>query len=106
VEGDKRYLMYTFGSVSGLHYRKDLFDQAKIDVNSIKTWDDWAAALTKLTVDKSGKHPDQAGFDPNNVAQWGFAEARLKNKNYFDSQVEAAMLGLGQALLTPDIKAN
>ncbi|HEV7665964.1 MAG TPA: extracellular solute-binding protein, partial [Chloroflexota bacterium] len=24
VDGDKRYLMYTFGSVSGLHYRKDL----------------------------------------------------------------------------------
>ncbi|HEV7663511.1 MAG TPA: extracellular solute-binding protein, partial [Chloroflexota bacterium] len=66
----------------------------------------WTAALLKLTVDKSGKHPDQAGFDPNNVAVWGFTEARLKTKNDFDSQLECAMLGLGQPLLTPDIKAN
>jgi multiple sugar transport system substrate-binding protein len=106
VEGDKRYLMYTFGSISGLHYRKDLFDQAKIDMASIKTWDDWAAALVQLTVDKSGKHPDQAGFDANNVTTWGFTEARLKTKNDFDSQLELAMLGLGQPLLTKDVKAN
>jgi multiple sugar transport system substrate-binding protein len=98
--------MYTFGSVSGLHYRKDLFEQAKIDADSIKTWDDWAAALVKLTVDKAGKHPDQPGFDANNVSTWGFTEARLKNKNDFDSQVEAAMIPLGQTLLTQDVKAN
>jgi multiple sugar transport system substrate-binding protein len=106
VVGDKRYLMYTFGSVSGLHYRKELFQQAKVDPAAIKTWDDWAAALTKVCVDKSGKHPDQAGFDPNNVAVWGFTEARLVTKNDFDSELEAAMLGLGQTLLTPDAKAN
>jgi multiple sugar transport system substrate-binding protein len=106
VEGDKRFLMYTFGSISGLHYRKDMFDQAKIDPAAIKTWDDWTAALVRLCVDSSGKHPDQAGFDANNVTTWGFTEARLKTKNDFDSQMELAMLGLGQPLLTKDIKAN
>jgi multiple sugar transport system substrate-binding protein len=106
VEGDKRFLMYTFGSISGLHYRKDMFDQAKIDPAAIKTWDDWTAALVRLCVDSSGKHPDQAGFDANNVTTWGFTEARLKTKNDFDSQMELAMLGLGQPLLTKDVKAN
>jgi ABC-type glycerol-3-phosphate transport system substrate-binding protein len=106
VEGDKRYLMYTFGSISGLHYRKDLFEQAKIEPASIKTWDEWAASLVRLCVDSSGRHPDQPGFDANNVTMWGFTEARLKTKNDFDSQMELAMLGLGQPLLTKDVKAN
>ncbi|MGH2459077.1 MAG: extracellular solute-binding protein [Chloroflexota bacterium] len=106
VFGDKRYLVYTFGSVSGLHYRKDLLKKANLNVADLNTWDKWSQALQKLCVDKNGKHPSETGFDPKNVAVWGFTEARQKTANDFDSQMEAAMLGLGQPLLTQDARAN
>ncbi|MGQ9556138.1 MAG: hypothetical protein ACUVWR_18710, partial [Anaerolineae bacterium] len=28
--------------------------------------------LMALTIDKNGKHPNEAGFDPENVEQWGY----------------------------------
>src|SRR5579883_6924 len=106
VVGDKRYLVYTFGNVSGLHYREDLMQQAGIKAEDLNTWDKWSQALQKLAVDKNGKHPGESGFDPKNVAVWGFTDARQKSANDFDSQLEATMLGLGQPLLTQDVKAN
>jgi multiple sugar transport system substrate-binding protein len=36
------------------------------DVNTLRT------IAMKLTVDKNGKTPNDAGFDPDNIAQWGF----------------------------------
>ncbi len=38
-----------------------------------KTWDELVAFGKKLTIDKNGKHSDEAGFDPKNVTQWGYS---------------------------------
>jgi len=56
----------------GTWVNKGLFDKAGLDATNppkdAQEFIDWA---TKLTVDANGKHPDEAGFDANNVAQWG-----------------------------------
>lgn len=51
----------------------DLFDKAKLAYpDETWDWDKFLAAAKALTVDKNGKHPDDKGFDPDNVQQWGF----------------------------------
>ncbi len=58
------------------YYNADMFDQAGITPPGFKDdelWD-WDTLLTnakQLTVDANGRHPDDAGFDPDNVQQWG-----------------------------------
>ncbi|MCO6006920.1 sugar ABC transporter substrate-binding protein [Actinoallomurus purpureus] len=66
-----------FGVV-GLLYNKNLFKKAGVQMPANLTWaPDGSGTLLqvarKLTVDASGKHPDQPGFDPNKVQQYGFA---------------------------------
>lgn len=57
----------------GLWVNPDLFAAAGLDPNVPPTNnDEFVAMATKLTIDANGKHPDEEGFDPNNVAQWGF----------------------------------
>jgi multiple sugar transport system substrate-binding protein len=63
--------------IVGMLYNKDLFDKANIQMPKTLTWaPDGSGTLLdtarKLTVDKNGKHPDQPGFDKNNVKQYGF----------------------------------
>ncbi|MCG5217967.1 ABC transporter substrate-binding protein [Streptosporangium sp. KLBMP 9127] len=41
------------------------------DAASAWTWDQLVQNAFKLTVDQSGKHPDEAGFDPKQVRQFG-----------------------------------
>jgi ABC-type glycerol-3-phosphate transport system substrate-binding protein len=52
-----------------------LFEQAGIDWMKIRsqgwTWDEFIAAAQLLTVDENGKHPNEEGFDADNVATWG-----------------------------------
>ncbi|MEW6227930.1 MAG: sugar ABC transporter substrate-binding protein [Bacillota bacterium] len=51
----------------------DLFDKAKLAYpDQTWDWDKFLAAAKALTLDKNGKHPDDKGFDPENVLQWGF----------------------------------
>ncbi|MGE5571823.1 MAG: ABC transporter substrate-binding protein [Bacillota bacterium] len=51
----------------------DLFDKAKLAYpDETWDWDKFLAAAKALTADKNGKHPDDKGFDPDNVQQWGF----------------------------------
>lgn len=54
----------------------DVFEKAGIDWMKIRkdgwTWDEFIAAAQKLTVDKNGKHPTDAGFDPANIQTWGW----------------------------------
>jgi len=40
--------------------------------------DEFIALATKLTLDGNGKHPDEAGFDPENVVQWGTFASWMK----------------------------
>lgn len=59
-----------------LYYNKDLFDELGVDVPSndpdeVWDWEELLNIATQLTVDTSGKHPGDAGFDATNVDRWG-----------------------------------
>jgi multiple sugar transport system substrate-binding protein len=56
--------------VHGLFYNKDMFTKAGITTPPA-TGADLIADAQKLTVDANGKHPTDAGFDPNNVKVYG-----------------------------------
>ncbi|WP_270168069.1 ABC transporter substrate-binding protein [Paenibacillus sp. SYP-B4298] len=53
----------------GLLYNKEMFSKAGVSAPS--TGEEWIAAAQKLTIDKNGKHPNEEGFDENNVVQYG-----------------------------------
>lgn len=56
-----------------LYVNKSLFDEAGISYpDESWTWDDFIDAATKLTLDKSGNHAGEAGFDRESTVQWGF----------------------------------
>ncbi|HEY6014631.1 MAG TPA: extracellular solute-binding protein, partial [Candidatus Limnocylindrales bacterium] len=87
---------------SFIFYNKDLFDEAGLptpptkvgDLYDGKPWDlDALRTLSmKLTVDKNGKDATQAGFDPNNIVQWGFEAQYMDNYNL---RAESAFFGAG-----------
>jgi multiple sugar transport system substrate-binding protein len=55
-----------------LYYNKDMFDKAGVKYPSEDwTWEDLKKTAAKLTLDTSGKNADDAGFDSNNVKQFG-----------------------------------
>ncbi|WNR46031.1 ABC transporter substrate-binding protein [Paenibacillus roseipurpureus] len=62
-----------------LFYNKDLLKKAGYDqVPSDLAWNPkdggtFLQFLQKLTLDKNGKHPNESGFDPKNIKQYGFA---------------------------------
>lgn len=56
-----------------LYINRDLFDKAGVAYPDASwNWDKFTEAAKKLTLDQSGKHPDEAGFDAENIKQWGF----------------------------------
>ncbi|WP_420000122.1 ABC transporter substrate-binding protein [Streptomyces boninensis] len=62
----------------GLLYNKDLFKKAGVKMPEKLTWapdgsGTFLPLLRKLTVDKSGKHPGDSGFNAKQVKHWGFA---------------------------------
>ena len=59
-----------------LFYNKDMFDRAGVpyppaDVANAWTWDQFVDAAKKLTFDTAGRNPGAAGFDRNNIRQYG-----------------------------------
>ncbi|OEO32021.1 hypothetical protein VW23_013535 [Devosia insulae DS-56] len=81
-------------NTSGFFYRKDLFEQAGIDINSIATWDDLIAAGPKLkeatgaslfALDKAATVADSANL-------WQLLTA-LQNSFYFNGNGEITMNG-------------
>ncbi len=59
-----------------LFYNKETFIKEGIElppaeVGKAWTWDKFLEVAKKLTVDKNGKHPDDPGFDPENIKQYG-----------------------------------
>jgi multiple sugar transport system substrate-binding protein len=59
-----------------LYYNKKMFDEAKVEyppasADNAWTWDQFVAAAKKLTKDKNGKTPNDAGFDAKNIVQYG-----------------------------------
>jgi multiple sugar transport system substrate-binding protein len=64
------------GGVILLWYNKELFRQAGVNpppanINSAWTWDQFVDAAKKLTKDSSGRTPNDAGFNYDNVVQFG-----------------------------------
>ncbi len=57
-------------NMHGIYYNKDLYEKAGITA-APKTGDELIATAQKLTLDKNGKHPNEAGFDENNIVQYG-----------------------------------
>jgi multiple sugar transport system substrate-binding protein len=70
---------YGIGScwvVHHLYYNADILQKAGVeppptDPAKAWTWDQFLTNARKLTLDSAGKHPDEAGFDKDNVQQWG-----------------------------------
>lgn len=59
-----------------MYYNKDMFDKAGVaypptSIDNAWTWDQFVSTAKQLTLDKNGKHPDDAGFDANNITQYG-----------------------------------
>lgn len=65
-----------------LYYNKDMFDKAGVPyppsaLDKAWTWDEFVATAKKLTIDKNGKHPDEEGFDSQNIVQYGASVENL-----------------------------
>jgi multiple sugar transport system substrate-binding protein len=65
-----------------LYYNKKLFDAAKVSyppasADKAWTWDQFVQAAKKLTKDKNGKTPNDAGFDAKNIVTFGADFNRL-----------------------------
>jgi len=60
---------------TALWYDEDAIKEAGVTVPAtaanVWNWDQFVAAADKLTVDQSGKHPSDSGFNPNAVARYG-----------------------------------
>ncbi len=61
-------------NMHALYYNTELFEKAGI-AQPPKTGEELIATGQKLTVDKNGKHPNEAGFDADNVTQYGLGFA-------------------------------
>lgn len=82
--------VFMSGTVTGNHilvfYNPALLEAAGVEPSTpdnLWTWDDLIANATILTVDASGKHLGEAGFDAQNVVQWGFMP-RLDNEKVWE----------------------
>ncbi|TCL64253.1 carbohydrate ABC transporter substrate-binding protein (CUT1 family) [Hydrogenispora ethanolica] len=53
-----------------LYYNKELLDKAGV-ASAPQNLEEFIKAGQKLTIDKNGKNAGEAGFDPNNVIQYG-----------------------------------
>lgn len=59
-----------------LYYNADLFDEMGITPPGFKDdeiweWDEFVEIAKQLTVDVNGRHPDDSGFDAENIERWG-----------------------------------
>jgi len=59
-----------------IYYNADVFAEAGVEPPSNDpelawTWPQFLEAATALTVDAAGKHPNESGFDAENIQRWG-----------------------------------
>lgn len=74
--GGKTYGAYTAAECQVMFYNKKVLEEAGVPLPPSKydeawSWDEFAANLKKITVDKNGKHPGEAGFDDKNIVRYG-----------------------------------
>jgi multiple sugar transport system substrate-binding protein len=84
-----------------MYYNKAMFDTAGVayppaSVDKAWTWDQFVDAAKKLTLDKNGKHPTDAGFDDQNITQYG---ALVENLTW---QLEWPVLSNGGGFFSAD----
>lgn len=58
-----------------IYYNADIFEKEGIEPPSNDpaeawTWDEFLTIANQLTIDVNGKHPDEAGFDRDNMERW------------------------------------
>jgi multiple sugar transport system substrate-binding protein len=59
-----------------IYYNADIFTETGIeppsnDPAAAWSWDEFVQIAKELTVDTAGNHPDDVGFDPENIDRWG-----------------------------------
>ena len=69
--------------VVNIYYNKEFFDKQDMEYPPTKvedawTWEEFVDIARKFTVDRNGKHPGEAGFDPKNIETYG-----VSNFTYF-----------------------
>jgi multiple sugar transport system substrate-binding protein len=84
-----------------LYYNKDMFDKAGVpyppnSADRAWTWDEFVAAAKKLTFDTNGRTPNDAGFNRNQIRQYG---AMVETLTW---QLEVWALSNGSGFYSPD----
>ncbi|TDX03563.1 sugar ABC transporter substrate-binding protein [Kribbella sp. VKM Ac-2566] len=76
----KTYGTQSANEIMALWYSKPALKDAGIETPPAEadkawSWDTFVQNAYKLTVDQNGKHPDQDGFDPKRIRQYGVSAA-------------------------------
>ncbi|MHB8731113.1 MAG: ABC transporter substrate-binding protein [bacterium] len=78
----------------------DLWKAAGLDPNKLPTAGaDFVAAAKKLTADGAGRHPDDQGFDPRTIRQYGLG---MMNNHHGFYMFYALLAQQGDPFLAPD----
>ena len=97
---DNKQYGVPFGiNMHALYYNKDMFDEAGID-NAPVTGEEFVEAARKLTIDNNGLNATEAGFDKNNIVQYGLGFAQNHHTFY---QTYALMNQQGYNPFTADM---
>ena len=89
---DVQYAVPLDSHMHGLFYNKDLFEEYGI-TKAPETGDELIETAIKLTIDKNGKHPDEDGFDENNIIQYGLG---MGMNHHLLSQFQTLMCQQGE----------
>ena len=83
-----------------MYYNQDMFRTAGISAPKSMadswSWDQFLDAARRLTLDSAGRNPGQAGFDRNNIVQYG---AMIENLTW---QLEVWTVSNGGGFFSPD----
>ncbi|GAB3825942.1 ABC transporter substrate-binding protein [Kribbella italica] len=109
----KTYGTQSANEIMSLWYNKAAFTEAGVTAPPAEaakawTWDTFVDTAYKLTVDQEGRHPDEAGFDPKRIRQYG-ASAGLgatvwhplllsRGINFTDEAAKKSMLDTPEAI--------
>jgi multiple sugar transport system substrate-binding protein len=84
----------------------DLFEQAGVEIDPSRgplSRDEFLTLVTKLTWDKNGKHPNEAGFDKENVEVWGYAGRDMVGETHRQNGVDrVTMDGSCKSMITDE----
>lgn len=79
---DKMFGTQTANEVMLIWYNREVIDAAGVEpppavADDAWTWDEFVDTAYKLTLDHNGKHPDESGFDPSQIEQFGVSVSML-----------------------------